>query len=227
MSNLINVCKYWKDLEHQNKALNFLQTKISQEDWQEFLKLWRNSNSTSTNKDIILPVPYFSQRVNRPDYYRICNSVVAYMAIRYFYPNTKLTLDNYIRIVNKYGDTTSNTVQTLAMNEVGLKSSFLTNFSFHDLNLELEQNRPVSLGILHRGSETSPTGGGHWIICIGVTADKKTYICHDPWGDINTGYSNTNGNSVRISKSTLQARWQVNGASNGWVHKFSNRPPIK
>lgn len=227
MSNLINVCKYYKNLEHQNKALEFLQTKISKEDWEQFLQIWRNpvNPSESSKKDIILNVPYFSQRVNRPDFYRICNSVVSYMAIVYFYPNTKLTLDGYISIVNKYGDTTSNTAQTLAMNEVGLKSSFHTNFSFYDLNLELESRRPVALGILHRGTESNPAGGGHWILCIGVTADRQTYICHDPWGNINTSYSDTNGKSVRISRRTLQARWQIHGSSNGWVHRYSNTPP--
>lgn len=224
MSNLRNVCKYYKDLEHQNKALDFLQTKISENDWKQFLELWRKS-PTSETSDILLPVRYQTQRVNRQDFYRICNSVVSFMAIRYFFPNTALTLNNYINIVNKYGDTTSNTAQTLAMKEVGLQSSFHTNFSFADLNLELEQKRPVALGILHRGTVNSPTGGGHWILCIGVTKDRQTYICHDPWGNINTGYSDTNGESVRISRRTLQARWQVHGASNGWVHRYRNQPP--
>lgn len=39
---MVNVCKYYRSLDHQNQALQWLQTQISPEIWQDFTLKWRN-----------------------------------------------------------------------------------------------------------------------------------------------------------------------------------------
>ncbi|HEY9851816.1 MAG TPA: N-acetylmuramoyl-L-alanine amidase [Leptolyngbyaceae cyanobacterium] len=39
---MVNVCKYYRSLEHQNQALQWLQEQISPEIWQDFIQKWRS-----------------------------------------------------------------------------------------------------------------------------------------------------------------------------------------
>jgi hypothetical protein len=60
-------------------------------------------------------------------------------------------------------------VQTKVLSSYGITSRFSYNLSFADLDRELANGRPVVIGILHRGTLSSPTGG-HMLVVIGKTA---------------------------------------------------------
>ena len=85
------------------------------------------------------------------------------------------------------------------------------------LKEQIDKGTPVPVGILHKGSASAPTGGGHWLVVIGY--DEKGFICHDPWGEINHSigrYNSSNGEEVHYSYSLFDSRWTVASDRDGW-----------
>jgi len=170
-------------------------------------------------KDFILPVPFFPQTDNftQPD--RTCNSSSCAMAAKFLGAN--IAGDNdYLRRVIAIGDTTDHGVQSKVLESLGIKSTWLTDLDFYDLDQELSQGQPVVIGILHRGTEGNPKGG-HIIVVIGKKGDD--YVCHDPYGSLYSQYLSPveDGKNVVYRKSTLRARWLPEGKNTGWGRIFN------
>ena len=175
-------------------------------------------------KGSILDVPFYPQTDNYRDPQRTCNSSACAMCLEYFKPGTLKGAqgDNaYIQKVFAIGDTTDHAVQTKVLSGYGVDSKFSYNLSFADLDRELDNNRPVVIGILHRGSLSSPTGG-HMVVVIGKTA-KGDYVCNDPYGSLNDNYTGPvkNGKGVVYSRYILEKRWTPDGPTSGWGRVFS------
>lgn len=167
-----------------------------------------------------LNVPYEYQLDNTSGTgYRECFSSTCAMIARY-YGKIKSD-DEYNKIRAKYGDSTNKDAQLAALRSLGLTAKFVTNGNAALLENEIRNNRPVAVGWLHQGPVTKPTGGGHWICCIGFTPD--TFVFNDPNGEanlVNGGYvsnSASRGKGVRYSKKNWLKRWEVDGPSTGWA----------
>lgn len=186
------------------------------EDSAEWIKTYRTSNTPNSNN---LDVPFYPQTDNYTMPSRSCNSSSCAMYLEYFKPGTlKGTKgdDEYLRKVLTVGDTTDHEAQTKVLESYGVKSHFSYNLSFADLDRELAAKRPIVIGILHRGTLSNPTGG-HMIVIKGKTKDGD-YICNDPFGSLNDGYTGpvTNGRNVVYKKSVLEKRWTPDGPKSGW-----------
>lgn len=164
-----------------------------------------------------LAVPYFSQRDNFTQSWRTCNSSSCAMVARFF-GAAIANDDEYLRKVLALGDTTDHDVQTRVLQSYGIQSSFHQNLDYDDIDRSLDRNKPVVLGILHRGPITNPSGG-HMIVAIGRY--DAGYICHDPYGSVNDGYTGGSGRSVRYSKAMLDSRWLQHRRNNGWGRIFA------
>ncbi len=165
---------------------------------------------------VLLKVPYEYQLDNGPTGYRECFSSSCAMLAKFY---GKVANDNeYNKIRAKYGDTTDAQSQLAALRSLGLQARFVTNAAPGLLELELRAGRPVAVGWLHHGPYNAPTGGGHWSVVIGFTAEH--WILNDPNGEadlIAGGYiSNKNGAAVKYSRLRWDRRWMVDGASTGW-----------
>lgn len=127
--------------------------------------------------------------------------------------------DDYLKTVFKFGDTTAADAQIKALAAYGVKAQFRQNLTWDDIEAQLKKGIPVPIGILHHGSASAPTGGGHWLVIIGRSGDGSQLIVHDPYGDldlVNGGYPGpTNGAGLRYSKQNITPRWRVRGAG-GW-----------
>jgi len=171
----------------------------------------------------ILNVPYFPQTDNYRDANRTCNSSSCAMCLEFLKPGTLKGSkgdDAYIQKVFAIGDTTSHEVQTRVLKDYGVNSEFRYNLGFTDLDRELAAGRPVVIGILHRGTLSSPTGG-HILVVIGKKGDD--YIVNDPYGSLNDGYTGpvTNGKGVQYSVEVLKYRWLDKGKDKtGWGRIF-------
>jgi len=172
----------------------------------------------------VLSVPYFPQTDNYRDAQRTCNSSACAMCLEYFKPGTLQGAkgdDAYIRKVFAIGDTTNHDVQTRVLKDYGINSEFRYNLGFSDLDRELAAGRPVVIGILHRGSLSSPTGG-HMLVVVGKTP-QGDYIVNDPYGSLNDGYTGAveNGKGAVYKKSDLTYRWLEKGKDKtGWGRIF-------
>jgi GH24 family phage-related lysozyme (muramidase) len=173
-------------------------------------------------KDIILNVPYYSQRDNQKDPMRTCFSSSCAMLLKTLKPNSIKSDDQYISTVFKYGDTTSPSAQISALEDYGVSASFRQDGSWQDIEELLQRGIPVPIGILHKGPVSNPSGGGHWLTVIGITADKKALHVNDPFGDLDLirgTYAGTNGAKLKYSKQNLAPRWLVESPTSGWYIK--------
>ena len=173
-------------------------------------------------KDIILNVPYYSQRDNQKDPMRTCFSSSCAMLLKTLKPNSIKSDDQYISTVFKYGDTTSPSAQISALEDYGVSASFRQDGSWQDIEELLQRGIPVPIGILHKGPVSNPSGGGHWLTVIGVTADKKALYVNDPFGDLDLirgTYAGTNGAKLKYSKQNLAPRWLVESPTSWWYIK--------
>jgi len=189
-------------------------------DYSGWVKTYRSQ--LEKPKSNILDVPWFPQTDNYRDADRTCNSSACAMCLEYFKPGTLKGSkgdDEYVRKVFSIGDTTDHMVQTHVLASYGIKSNFSYSLTFDDLDRELAAGRPVVIGILHRGSLSSPTGG-HMVVVIGKTASGD-YIVNDPYGSLNDGYTGsvTNGRGAIYKRSDLSCRWCPKG-NDGWGRLF-------
>ena len=92
---------------------------------------------------------------------------------------------------------------------------------FADLDKSLARQKPIVIGISHRGTEQNPTGG-HIIVEIGKTPNGD-YIVNDPYGSLLTQYRTDphDGCGAVYSRQALTARWTLNGRGSGWGRIFS------
>jgi hypothetical protein len=191
------------------------------EDTSGWVKTYRTSvQKQATN--ILENFPWFPQTDNYRDAQRTCNSSACAMCLEYFKPGTLKGPkgdDAYVQKVFAAGDTTDHTVQTRVLMGYGIKSAFKYDLSFADLDKELAANRPMVIGILHRGSLGAPTGG-HMVVVMGKTP-AGDYIVHDPYGSLNDGYTGpvTNGRGAVYKRSELARRWCPKG-NDGWGRVF-------
>ena len=173
----------------------------------------------------VLAVPYYPQTDNYRDANRTCNSSSCAMCLEYLKPGTLKGAkgdDAYVQKVFAIGDSTDHTVQTRVLEGYGIKSYFSYNLSFSDIDKSLSAGKPVVIGILHRGSLSAPSGG-HMLCVIGKSPDGKSYICNDPYGSLNDGYTGavTNGKGVQYYVEVLKHRWLEKGKDKtGWGRIF-------
>ena len=125
--------------------------------------------------------------------------------------------DEYNSIRARYGDSTDSGAQMAALESLGLTPRFITNGTAASLKAEIDCGRPVGVGWLHKGSVSSPSGGGHWSVVVGY--DDTGFIIHDPNGEANLvsgGYDNyTGGEYAHYSYKNWLPRWEVVGGD-GW-----------
>ncbi|MGA7932754.1 MAG: C39 family peptidase, partial [Kovacikia sp.] len=173
--------------------------------------------ATARAGEIRLPVPYFSQRDNMQEAFRTCNTSSCAMVAKFL--GAKISGDDeFFQVVTKYGDTTDHSVQTRALAEIGIQSTWNTDLNFDALDQSLKAGLPAVIGILHRGPLEAPTGG-HMIVVIGRTASGD-YIINDPFGNLLDDYSSSNGGGIVYPRNVLQHRWTPDGNNSGWGRLF-------
>ena len=192
------------------------------EDTANWVKIFR------TKVEVVIPgilnVPYYPQTDNYRDANRTCNSSACAMCLEYFKPGTLVGAkgdDAYVQKVFAIGDTTDHSVQTKVLSSYGIKSEFRYNLGFADLDRELSAGRPVVIGILHRGTLSSPTGW-HMLVVIGKTPTGD-YVVNDPYGDLMSGYTTpvNKGKGAVYPVEVLKYRWLEKGKDKtGWGRTF-------
>jgi GH24 family phage-related lysozyme (muramidase) len=190
------------------------------------------ANPASASGLIQLPVPYQSQNDSATSQGpRMCFSSSCAMAAAFLRPDTLQGPgqrdDQYLALVQRYGDTTDARAQVAALQSLGIEARFRTDGRFERLVEQLNRGIPCPVGWLHKGSAASPTGGGHWSLVIGWDPETRQLVMHDPNGEadlVNGGYVSTalgSGKALRYSERNWVRRWQVEGAGSGWWIQIS------
>jgi len=218
-ADLVNAAESYTGLAHQKNAYETLQNSLSTAQRDLFTKAWRSAPS---RPKFPLAVPYFAQNDSKTGQgQRMCQSSAIAMRIEQIDPKLIGDDDSYLAIVNRYGDTVSQSAHQKALESLGLKASFRQNGTESYLCKLLDEGIAVPVGVLHKGPISNPTGGGHWITLIGY--DSTHFWVHDPWGEMNVvagGYVTNavgSGKAIRYTRKNLMKRWLIASSSDGWL----------
>ncbi|MFZ0409471.1 MAG: C39 family peptidase [Cyanobium sp.] len=169
-----------------------------------------------------LSVPWFAQLDSATDQgRRMCFSSSCAMLLAFLKPgilNGANGDDQYLAKVRQFGDTTDSTAQIQALASYGITARFSNQASFSTLEKHIAAGIPVPCGYLHRGPVSSPTGGGHWLIVVGINATHL--IVQDPLGEADLVTGITLGGTARFcrySRANFGRRWMVEGVGSGWA----------
>jgi len=176
---------------------------------------------------IKLPVKYCSQLDNDPSIFgpgwRQCNTTSNTMLADFLlkgeltrqakaqgYPEPESV---YMRLVQKYGDTTDHGAQTKALRDLGIESYFSYSLSPKDVLTSLEHGIPVVVGFAYKSS-------GHICVIVGYDPSNQDWLVHDPYGTRH-GSSNSydvgvGGEYDRYSNSVMQEIFWDQGSEAGW-----------
>jgi hypothetical protein len=168
-----------------------------------------------------IPRPYFWQSDNGAEGWRQCQtSAIAMELAGQGVKGINDDLD-YLKVVNRYGDTTEQRSHTLALRALGVKADFSKTWAPTTIKNVISQGKGFVAGVLHHGPVSAPRGGGHYILINGYT--KTHWICQDPFGELNLvggGWSSQakgSGKNVLYSFANLNPRWDHGGERWGWV----------
>jgi hypothetical protein len=227
---LVDVAKAYKGLSHQTAALNWLNEQVPSATLAQFAEMWRAdppakepspSPRRVTNP---LKVPYFPQLDNGPTGWRQCQTSSIAMCLAFLGVKGIRDDVDYLRVVQQYGDTTSQDAHRQALAHLGVRARFRQNMTAGDLMAELKAGLPCAIGILHHGPVSASTGG-HYITAIGYEADA--WIVHDPYGELDlvsgtwVQQGGLSGQSQRYSFRNMNPRWMPEGSGSGWGWCFS------
>ena len=245
---LADFFSHYAALPHQRQAVALLQHALQGHPVLEANHAWvqtyrrpttpRQANAESQPQrsaaSIQLSVPYFPQHDSDTAHGdRMCFSSTNAMLLESIRPGVLLHSgspqdqeqadDLYLRhLLNHHGDTTSVAAQIQALQHWGISARFRTDGTPQHLIALLQRGIPIPIGVLHHGSWQQPTGGGHWLLIVGIDTTTQQWIVHDPAGEMHVrsgGYaprSATAGRYVRYSFEGLNARWLIEGPASGW-----------
>lgn len=217
--NLVNVMRYYEELDYQANALIFLQDNLKLDTLKEFADLWRKKPSIIIPTQINLDLPWYPQtdsttsHANRMCFSSSVSMCASYQskAFRNKFTGTNAD-DQYLNYLHSnFGDTTDPNAQVRCLKSLGLNATFRTDLSLAEAINLLKNGIPLTIGFLHRGSEYSPSGGGHYAALKGFNSDQNMFYLNDPFGSLHDGYRGSveNGFNVSYSRATLNNRWTV------------------
>ncbi|MEN9387158.1 MAG: hypothetical protein RLZZ255_134, partial [Cyanobacteriota bacterium] len=134
----------------------------------------------------LVGVPRFQQRdsVQLAQRDRTCFSSSCAMLLEALKPGTLKGAngdDQYLAVVQRFGDTTDASAQLRALAHFGVTARLVQNADFTLLEQQINRGIPIPCGYIHRGPVERPTGGGHWLIVVGHTPTHV--VVNDPWGE--------------------------------------------
>jgi|GEM_PF-2883575 len=166
--------------------------------------------------DILLKVPYLSQRDNRYHPGGTCNVTSYAMALSFLgvkprNPGMQLE-DEFSTFMEAHGkDRHTHTDLCWLAGQYGITARFATNRTWDQIRQQIRSGRPVVVSGKY-------TQSGHIITIIGLHGDG--FIVHDPWGNALKGYTDRNGRQLFYPYDYMHAKTRACGANGKWAHFF-------
>ena len=154
---------------------------------------------------------YYSQRDNYTMPHRTCNSSANAMYLDWLRRSTGREPlggdDGYLSTVLSIGDTTEHWAQTSALKRYGFDTVWNTDKDYDKVSELLQAGIPVVVNILHRGTLAAPKGG-HIIMLVGENKSSGINTAQDPYGTLQSNYTDTDGRLDVIRTAIFKRRWQ-------------------
>lgn len=170
--------------------------------------------------------PYFYQTDNGPTGWRECQTSSIAMCLKYLNVKGINNDTDYLKIVNRYGDTTEQTAHIAALKWLNVRARFVQNATDEQMLAELKAGLPVAAGLVQNGYISNlDKRSGHWVTVYGATT--QAWKVNDPFGELdmlNGGFARTGqyaGKGQLYSKQNFGRRWRAEGGASGWAWFFS------
>ena len=178
-------------------------------------------SQVSSHPNPLVGVPRFQQRdsAQLAQRDRTCFSSSCAMLLEAIKPGTLQGTngdDQYLAVVQRFGDTTDAKAELQALAHYGVTARLVQDADFQLIEQQIARGIPVPCGYLHRGPVDRPTGSGHWLIVIGHTPTQV--VVNDPWGEpdlIHGTTLNAKGMGLRFSRQNFGKRWMVEPIGGG------------
>ncbi|MFN9871240.1 MAG: lysozyme, partial [Cyanobacteriota bacterium] len=124
-------------------------------------------SQVSSHPNPLVGVPRFQQRdsAQLAQRDRTCFSSSCAMLLEAIKPGTLQGAngdDQYLTVVQRFGDTTNANAQIRALAHYGVSARLVQNADFQLIEQQIARGIPIPCGYLHRGPVDRPTGSGHW-----------------------------------------------------------------
>jgi GH24 family phage-related lysozyme (muramidase) len=174
---------------------------------------------------ILSPEPqYYSQTDNGAQRDRTCFASAAAMLAKQVKPSclcgSNADLEQYLKIVNTFGDTTNASAQVRALGVLGIKARLNQASDWGTVERAIASGSGIALGYIHRGPVTAPDPRslGHWLYCWGISSTH--IMVHDPMGEpdmVGGGFVlGKSGRSVKMTRRNFERRWMVTLSRGAW-----------
>jgi hypothetical protein len=182
--------------------------------------------SGSRHPNPLVGMPHFRQRdsAQRSQRDRTCFSSSCAMLLEALKPGTLPGAngdDQYLAVMQRYGDTTDAGAQLQALAHYGITARLVQDADFQLLEQQIARGIPVPCGTIHRGPVDRPAGSGHWLVVVGHSPTHL--VVNDPWGepDLLSGATlNPNGKGLRFSRQNDRcAGLRLRQALDGGAHR--------
>jgi len=161
--------------------------------------------------------PYFHQDADK---WRESQVFTLSMCLKYLNtPNINKPSD-YLRVLNKHGDSISREAHSKVLEEFGMKATFTYSADPQDIKEEIHKGLPVAASLLSKGHVTNPTKGTHLVVITGYGLDY--WLVQDPFGEMDLinglwlDRSPDSGRNVRYSFKEMDSRFFASGGASGW-----------
>ncbi len=173
----------------------------------------------SIDRDLIYlkDFPYFHQD---PDKWRESQVFTFAMCLKYLNtPSINEPID-YLKILNKYGDSISREAHSEVLKELGMNATFTQSADPQDIRDEIHKGLPVAASLLSKGHIDNPTKGTHLVAITGYGVDY--WLVQDPFGEMDLinglwlDRGADSGRNVRYSFEEMDSRFFASGGASGW-----------
>ncbi len=134
--------------------------------------------------------------------------------------------DQYLAVVQHYGDTTDANAQLQALAHYGVTARLVQTADFELIKEQIIRGIPVPCGTIHRDPVDGAAGSGHWLINVGHTPTHL--VVNDPWGEpdlLGGATLNPNGMGLRFSRQNYRcAGLRLRAALDDGAHRVWGLP---
>jgi len=142
------------------------------------------------------------------------------MAMKYLDARGINTINDYLNVLNKHGNSSSKDAQLKTIREFGYTATFGMSYDGGDIKNNIKKGLPAVVSLISAGPISSPKGSPHSVVITGY--DHDSWLVQDPFGEldlINGGFIERNpvaGKAIKYPFEQFNRRLFAAGGSTGW-----------
>ncbi len=200
-------------------------------DWWVFDKHWDGLKTEikikpyGVDKDLIYlrDFPYFHRNEEDVENMYHSQAYCVSMCLKYLDALPINDVNEYLKLVNNYGDPIKKDPNLKAIKELGCSAYFTLSADSDDIKEEIQEGLPFIVSIVPKRHISNPIGRAHFVVITGYNNDS--WLVQDPFGSldlINGGWTDKSihtGQNILYKFEHFNKRLFIGGGATGWGWK--------